>query len=293
MARTLWLPSVGVLYGGLPTPLGLPYHQYAPRTMLHVYPWVDGIVADLGDKTTQTISEDSRKALALMGADHLITLPTPVDASMTGGGPFTVLLKSGMEWDNQFVAAQRDPPLALGRTRQGLVLAAGKVAPVAPDTLAQDRSFIVARNWRRLLGALQLDEANHSLNFIPAPAGTRPESLPGLPALEIDSTRIRHENVVTGFRVNADCFLRLAVSYYPELEVLLDGKPARFYETADHFTYIRCPAGPHVLRVRARLGGLRVATLLVSLISLPAVLMLIVMRRRKPKPVSPSSERKQ
>ena len=292
MARTLWLPAVGVLYGGLPTPLGLPYHQYAPRTMLHVYPWVDGIAADLGDKTRQTISEDTRKVLALMGADYLITLPTPLDTSVTGSGPFTVLLKRGMEWDNEFVAAQREPPLALGRTHQGLVLAANRVAPMAPDTLAPDRSFIVARNWRRLLDALQLDDTSHSLNFIPAPAGTNPESLPGLPALEIDSTRIRHENVVTGFRVSADCFLRVAVSYYPELEVLLDGKPVRFFETADHFTYVRCPAGPHVLRVRARLGGLRVATLLVSLISLPAVLVLIVMRRRKPKPANPSPERK-
>jgi hypothetical protein len=84
----------------------------------------------------------------------------------------------------------------------------------------------------------------------------------------------------------------VAVSYYPELEVLLDGRPVRFFETADHFTYVRCPAGPHVLCVRARLGGLRVATLLVSLISLPVVLVLIVMRRRKPKSIEPSPERR-
>ena len=109
---------------------------------------------------------------------------------------------------------------------------------------------------------------------------------------EIDSTMIRHQNVLTGFRVNVDCFLRVAVSYYPELEVLLDGKPVQFFETADHFTYIRCPAGPHVLCMRARLGGLRGATLLVSLISLPAVLVLIIMRRRKPKPANPLPERK-
>ena len=292
VARTLWLPAVGVIYGGLPTPLGLPYHQYAPRTMLHVYPWVDYIAGDLGDKTTQTISDNTRKALALMGADYLITLPSPISTTGTDSGPSAVLLKHGMEWDNEFVAAQREPPLALGRTHQGLVLAANRIVPMAADTLVADHSFIVAKNWRRLLDALQLDETNHSLNFIPALAGTNPESLPGLPALEIDSTRIRHQNVVTGFRVNVDCFLRVAVSYYPELEVLLDGKSVQFFETADHFTYIRCPAGPHVLRVKARLGGLRVATLLVSMISLPAVLVLIIMRRRKPKPANPSPERK-
>jgi hypothetical protein len=163
---------------------------------------------------------------------------------------------------------------------------------MTPDTLVADHSFIVAKNWRHLLDTLQLDETNHSVNFIPALAGTDPESLPGLPAFEIDTTMIRHQNVLTGFRVNVDCFLCVAVSYYPELEVLLDGKPVQFFEAADHFTYVRCPAGPHVLCAKARLGGLRVATLLVSLISLPAVLVLIIMRRRKPKPANPLPERK-
>jgi hypothetical protein len=193
-----------------------------------------------------------------------------------------------MDWDDRFVAAERVPPLAVGRTHQGLVLAANKIAPTAPDTLVPDNSFIVAGNWRRLLDTLQLDETNHSLNFIPAPSGTSPESLPGLPALSIDSTRIRHQDVVTGFRVSADCFLRLAVSYYPELLVVLDGKPVQFFETADHFTYIRCPAGSHVLRVKARLGGLRIATLLLSLVSLPTVLVLIL-RRKRTKPTNPRS----
>jgi hypothetical protein len=286
--RTSQLPTVGVIYGGLPTPLGLPYHQYAPRSMLHVYPWADYVAGDLGATNVQPVSNNTHKALALMGPSHLITLTAKVSTSGTGSGPFVLLLKQEMDWDDRFVAAERVPPLAVGRTHQGLVLAANKIAPTAPDTLVPDNSFIVAGNWRRLLDTLQLDETNHSLNFIPAPSGTSPESLPGLPALSIDSTRIRHQDVVTGFRVSADCFLRLAVSYYPELLVVLDGKPVQFFETADHFTYIRCPAGSHVLRVKARLGGLRIATLLLSLVSLPAVLVLIL-RRKRTKPTNPRS----
>jgi hypothetical protein len=292
-SRTLWYPAVGVIYGGLPSPLGLPYHQYAPRTMLHVYPWVDYVVGDLGAANGQSISDNTHKVLALLGASHVITLPALVNTSGNDSGPFAMLIKNGIDWDDEFVAAQREPPLALGHSNEGLVLAANRVVPMVPDTLVADHSFIVARNWQHLLDTLLLDDTNHCLNFIPAPAGTSPESLPGLPALLIDSTRIRHQDVVTGFQVNADCFLRVAVSYYPELEVRLDGKPVQFFETADHFTYIRCPAGPHVLRVKARLGGLRVATLLVSLISLPAVLVLTIMRRRKPKPANPLPERKQ
>ncbi len=286
--RTLRLPTVGVIYGGLPTPLGLPYHQYAPRSMLHVYPWVSYVAGDLGTRNGQWISDKTHKATALMGASHLLTLPALVSTSGNDSGPFALLLKQEMDWDDRFVVAQREPPLAFGRTHQSLVLAANKIAPTAPDTLAPDGSFIVAGNWRRLLDALQLDETSHSLNFIPALAGTSPESLPGLPALLIDSTRIRHQDVATGFQVNTDCFLRLAISYYPELLVLLDGRPVEFYETADHFTYIRCPAGSHVLRVKARLGGLRIATLLLSLVSLPAVLVLIL-RRKRTKPTNPQS----
>lgn len=292
VARTLWLPSVGVIFGVLPTPLGLPYHQYAPRTMLHVYPWVNHITGDIGDTTTQPFSDNTHKALTLMGANRFVTLPAVVNTNGTEGGPIALLLKPGIDWDDQFVAARRYPPLAVGRTDQGLVLAANRIVPVAPDTLVADHSFIVAKNWRRLLNDLQLDETNHSLNFIPALAGTAPESLPGLPALEIDSTKIRHESAATVFRVSTDCFLRVAVSYYHEIEILLDGKPVQFSETADHFTYIRCPAGSHVLRVQARLGGLRVAALLVSLISLPAVLVLIILRRRKPQPADPLPQRK-
>jgi len=284
--RTCRLPTVGVIYGGLPTPLGLPYHQYAPRSMLHVYPWVNYVAGDLGTRNGQPISDNTHRTLALMGASHLLTLPTLVSTSGNDSGPFALLLKQEMDWDDRFVVAQREPPLAFGRTYQGLVLGASRVVPMAPDTLVADHSFIVAGNWQRLLNTLRLDETNHSLNFIPALAGTSPESLPGLPALLIDSTRIRHQDVVTGFRVNADCFLRLAVSYYPELVVMLDGKPVQFFETADHFTYIRCPAGPHVLRVTARLSGLRIAALLLSLVCLPAVLVLILRRRRK-KQVNP------
>jgi hypothetical protein len=284
--RTLWYPAVGAIYGGLPTPLGLPYHQYAPRTMLHVYQWVSYIAGDLGAANGQPVSDNTHKALALMGVSHALTLPAIVNTSGNDSGPFVLLLKNGMDWDDRFVRAEREPPLAFGRTYQGLVLAANRIVPMAPDTLVADHSFIVALNWRRLLDTLRLDDTDHCLNFIPTQAGTNPESLPGSPSLLIDSTRIRHQDVVTGFRVSADCFLRVAVSYYPELEVGLDGRPVQFFETADHFTYIRCPAGSHVLSVRARLGGLRIATLLLSLVSLPAVLVLI-MRRRRPKPTNP------
>ena len=291
--RTSRLPTFSVIYGGLPTPLGLPYHQYAPRSMLYVYPWVDYAVSDFGDTTIRPISDDTHKALALMGVSHFIAWPTLVSPGGTDDGRFIAVLKNKkeMDWDNRFVGSQRQPPLAFGRTHQGLVLAANRVVPMAPDALVPDHSFVVARNWRRLLDTMQLDRADHRLSFIPAVAGTSPESLPGLPALVIDSTRIRHQDVVTGFRANADCFLRLAVSFYPELQVLLDGKPVQFFETADHFTYIRCPAGPHVLRVNARLGGLRLATLLLSLASLPAVLVLIL-RRKRPKPTNPMSRRR-
>lgn len=282
--RVVRMPTVGVVYGGLPSPLGLPYHQYAPRSMLHAYAWVDFVAEDLGARESPLISANAHKALALMGISHLITLPSLLNVTDTG--PTLLLLKNEMDWDDRFMRAGREPPLALGRTNQNLLLAASRTAPMAPDTLGRKLSFIVARNWRRLLDTLQLDAATRSLNFIPVPAGSGPESLPGKPVLVIDRTRIRHPDVAAGFWAKSDCFLRIAVSYYPELEVRLDGKPVQFFETADHFTYIRCPAGPHVLSVTARLGRLRSATRLLSLISLPVVVVLIL-RRKRAQPTDP------
>jgi hypothetical protein len=281
--RTGLLPTVGVIYGGLPTPLGLPYHQYAPRSMSYVYPWTDYIAKDLGATDSQPVSENTHKALALMGASHLTTLTAQLNTGGSSNGPFALLLKPGMDWDERFVTAERVPPLAVGRTHQGLVLAANRVVPMPPDTLVTDRSFIVTRSWRRLLDTLQLDAAALSLNFIPVLPGTSPDSLPGLPAVVIENTRIRHQDVVTGFKVNSACFLRVAVSYYPELVFILDGKPVPFHETADHFTYIRCPAGSHVLTVKARLGWLRAVTLLLSLVSLPLIVILVLRRSPRPK----------
>jgi hypothetical protein len=275
--RTCRFPTVGVIYGGLPSPLGLPYHQYAPASMLHVYPWVEHVALDIGAGNGQPISDDTHKALALMGVSHLITLPALV--RLNDNAPVQLLLKQVMDWDDRFVVAEREPPLALGRTFEGVVLAANRTTPMPPDTLMPDHTFIVARNWRPLLESLRLDQAANRLSFIPTAAGTRPESLPGRPALEIDSTRIRHPDVLTGFRVTADCFLRVAVSYYPELEVRLDNRPVRYFETADHFIYIRCPAGAHRLHVSARLGGLRIVTLFLSLASVLAVVVLLLRPR--------------
>jgi hypothetical protein len=260
--------------------------------MLYVYPWADYVATDLGTPDSQPVSANTHKALALMGASHLTTFTARLSTSGDNSGPSALLLKQGMDWDDRFVAAERVPPLAVGRTHQGLVLAASRVVPMPRDTLVTDCSFIVAANWRRLLDTLQLDGTTHSLNFIPVLSGANPDSLPGLPAVIIDSTRIRHQDVVTGFWVNTDCFLRVAISYYPELEFRLDGKPVPCQETADHFTYIRCPAGSHVLTVKARLGWLRAVTLLLSLLSLPLVVILVLRRSTRDGPGNKESARK-
>jgi hypothetical protein len=102
--RTLRLPTVGVIYGGLPSPLGPPHHQFAPRSMLHAYPWVDYIAGDLGDTAAHLISEDTHKALALMGVSHIITLPAVVSIAGTDSGSLFLLLKNQIDWDDRFVA---------------------------------------------------------------------------------------------------------------------------------------------------------------------------------------------
>ena len=87
------------------------------------------------------------------------------------------------------------------------------------------------------------------------------------------ATSIRNQDVTVRLAVSGDCFLRLAVSYYPELRVTVDGNAVEFRETKDHFIYLRCPQGTHEVKVTAPLTPIRRWTLLVS--AMAAVLVIL------------------
>jgi hypothetical protein len=280
-------PAAAFVYGNLASPLGPPYHQFAPRSMLYVYPWVNYVAGDVGDTDCDTLSTRTLNALTLMGVSHLITIPGLVrigDANET-----YMKLKQRLAWYNYFLVTKADPPLAMARTYNGLALVSSRVMPMPEDSLIQEGSFMIAGQWLRLLDTLTIDNAASRLNFVPARAGRRAENLPGLPAVRVLNTRTRNQDVDLEVSVSADCFFRLAVSYYPELRILLDGRPVAFFETSDHFVYFRCPAGDHRVRAVAALTPVRQVTGAISGISLVLAALFLVMDRRRRKPRLPAA----
>jgi hypothetical protein len=274
-------PAAAFVYGDLASPLGPPYHQFAPRSMLYVYPWISYVAGDIGNTECDTLDTRTLNALALMGVSHLITLPglvRPGEDNQT-----YMKLKRRLAWYDYFLVINAAPPLAMARTYTGLALVSNRVLPMPGDSLIQEGSFIIAGQWRRLLDTLTIDFAASRLSFIPARAGRLAESLPGLPAVRVLNTRTRNQDVDVEVDVSADCFFRLAVSYYPELRILLDGRPVPFLETSDHFVYFRCPAGTHRVRAAAAMTPVRRVTAAISGISLVLAALFLALDRRRRK----------
>ncbi len=272
-------PAIGFLFGNLPGPLGPPFHQFAPRSMLYVYPLVNLVATDLGDSTSRHLDPASLKALALLGISHLITLPTLVGSDEHGA---YVVTKQGVDWDDRFLKADRKPPLIFGSTHASLVLASNVIKPAATEKLDRSRTLYFAEDWYGLLSAVEIDVAKNRLSFIPVTENQAYESLPGQPALAVLESNVENHQVSIKLQASHDCFLRLALSYYPDLRILLDTKPVRFHETKDHFIYLRCPAGTHELSVTAPLNLLRRLMLALSAVALAvSLLVLVVSFRRK------------
>ncbi len=268
-------PGIGYVYGRMPTPFGPHYHQFAPRSMMYVQPWMNLVARDLGDGSDLVLSPKATIALALAGISHIITVPTPVRTDEEG----TIgTVKQGIDWFTRFLAEGRDPPLVVGFTSRPLVLASNRLLPLPDNGTEKDRSTTVASDWLLMLEQTELDTANNVLGYIPVRGGTR-EQIPGPAALRVLEQNVKPSRVDLDFAVMTDCFVRLAVSYYPELRGRLDGRSIDFGETADHFTWFRCPAGRHDLKVDAPVGPLRVACGIVSLLALTGCVAALAVRR--------------
>ncbi len=278
-ARLSCYPAAGFLFGNLPNLLGPPYHQFAPRSMLYAYPWSNLIAVDLGDSSRRELRSETMKAVRLLGISHIISLPCII---ATENNYTSVITKPGIAWDDRFLAADRKPPIIFGPTGAGLLLASNRLVPVPAESLFPARTFFFAHDWLTLLQALELDTAGNRMNFIPVTEDQPPDSLPILAPLRLGPTSVEHNRLGIRFEAGSDCFLRLAVSYYPELSVLLDGRPVRFGETKDHFIWLCCPAGEHRLEVLAPLTPIRRTTLVSSALTL--LLCLVLLYRPSPRP---------
>jgi hypothetical protein len=155
------------------------------------------------------------------------------------------------------------------------------VVPFEREGLVPCATFLYAQDWLALLNTIEIDPVANRMDLIPAVEGSPADSLPGLPSVRVQETEVSHEEVAVRFQVDRACFVRVALSHHPGLRVWLDGRETEFGETKDHYIYLKCPAGPHELKVRAGLSPLRRAMRWVSLLGLVGIVAALVMPRRR------------
>ncbi|MCX7836932.1 MAG: hypothetical protein N2323_03110, partial [candidate division WOR-3 bacterium] len=212
----------------------------------------------------------------LLGITHIITLPTLLGA---GEEETYVLLKTGIEWDDRFLVSGAKPPLVYGETKLPIILASNVKKPRKKEGFIKEGTFFIASDWQDFLKEITIDYEKGKINFIPVLENDSYESLPFEAELKVYDYFLKHNEVQIEYELNNLSFLRLPISYYPYLKVYLDDKEIPFYETKDHFIYLKSAKGRHILKVVFTLPPLRKYTLIFSLISFIISIFLIIIKK--------------
>jgi hypothetical protein len=84
-------------------------------------------------------------------------------------------------------------------------------------------------------------------------------------SVSIDDVKIRYSTDVSGYG-------RVPFSYFPYLDVRIDGKSSRFYRSAMHYVVVPLPRGEHVISIRGQASPLRRVLFGLSILPLLGVL---------------------
>ena len=266
-------PACNFLYGNLASPLGPPYHQFAPKNLLYGYPWIKLVASDLADTAEHSFKENSLKALSLLGVSHIITLPTLLGSEEE---ETYVLLKSGVSWDDRFLIAGAQPPLVYGETKLPIILVSNVKKPLPKEKFIQEGTLVIADDWQKLLNELNIDYEDARINFIPVLENDYYDSLPEKVYLKIYDFSLKHNEVEIFYEQKNQGFLRIPISYYPYLKIYLDNHEIPFYETKDHFIYIKSDSGTHTIKLIFSLTSLRKFTLILSMLTFIIFLILAI-----------------
>jgi hypothetical protein len=96
----------------------------------------------------------------------------------------------------------------------------------------------------------------------------RPVSLETNPDVRVISHHVYNQRVELQVDVTQDCYARLAYTYYPHIDLLVDGVRVEPHETAGHFMALYLTAGEHEVVIQPYLSTLRRGLLLASILAL-------------------------
>lgn len=101
------------------------------------------------------------------------------------------------------------------------------------------------------------------------------------PRVQVLEHRVENQRVDLRVRVSASCYARLSYSYFPFVQLTVDGRPVQPLETAGHFIALPLDQGEHRIVLVPRLSPLRRGLLWLDLLMLVSAVV-IWMRGKRP-----------
>ena len=147
---------------------------------------------------------------------------------------------------------------------------------VASDRLTSTRD---SDSLETIFADMKIDSERNVINGIPVKDRDAPP-------LKIDSplrvSVIAHElqpqYAKITFDLNAEAYVQLGYSYYPYLNVLLDGKKVEAFPTSLQLIALKVPAGKHTIELVPYLSSIRIVSLLIGLVATLFSLLVVFFR---------------
>jgi hypothetical protein len=142
--------------------------------------------------------------------------------------------------------------------------------------------------FRRMVRAMGLNVKDRTCERILLLGSNGEKNLRTSPKANVIRHQVWNQRVELDLHVSADCFARLAYSYYPYLKVTLDGKPITPMQTAGRFIALKLSEGEHRIVLEGTLSPLRKGLLVMDLCLLLLAIGVIQYRKMRGKAESQS-----
>jgi hypothetical protein len=143
---------------------------------------------------------------------------------------------------------------------------------VGADLESPDRAY-------QIVAEMGLNPAEGRCEQILVQEEFRAGIVPGNPSVELIDHHVWVDRTSFRFTVSHDSYARLAYSYYPYLDVQLDGEPIDYFSTAEGFIGLTVPAGEHTIRISGRSSPLRKGLLVMVIVVFGCCAALIVRQK--------------
>jgi hypothetical protein len=154
---------------------------------------------------------------------------------------------------------------------------------LAPHSIivASDRLVTAGDSLESIFADIKIDSERNIINGIPVKeTNTPPLQINSPLRVNVITHELQPQYAKITFDLNAEAYVQLGYSYYPYLNVLLDGKKVEAFPTSLQLIALKVPAGRHTVELVPYLSPIRIVSLVVGL---AATLFSLLVAARLPK----------